>query len=337
MDDEKKDAVDETSEEVLAESSESDESCPKSNDASDAETTGDAAQDTGDAVSKQDAPDLEKAKTKKIIMIAVGCFVAVLVTIVGILSFVHDWSPATCTEPETCKYCQATRGKALGHKWQEATCTTPKKCSRCKETTGKPLGHDFSDWVVDEEPTCAKVGKKHKVCKRCGHEQVSTISKKEHTEGETKVLIEPTIGDDGESTIGTKEVICSVCGQRIRTEQYTLSAEEIAASYKSQCEWPSYEDVARNPDSWEGHKVGFRGEVIQVLESNGSYTLRVNVTQGNYYWSDTIMVSYTSTSSSRILEDDVLTFYGTMEGMYSYESVMGATITVPLMNAVYVE
>jgi hypothetical protein len=62
------------------------------------------------------------------------------------------------------------------------------------------------------------------------------------------------------------------------------------------------------------------------------------VTQGDYFWSDTIMVYYEAPSGApRILEDDILTFYGIMHGMYSYTSVLGATITVPLMEALYVE
>ena len=63
----------------------------------------------------------------------------------------------------------------------------------------------------------------------------------------------------------------------------------------------------------------------------------MNVTDTGYYWDDTIMVYYVaSDGDARILEDDIITFYGTMHGMYSYESIFGATITVPLMNAEYI-
>ena len=36
--------------------------------------------------------------------------------------------------------------------------------------------------------------------------------------------------------------------------------------------------------------------------------------------------------TGRILEDDILTIYGTVVGDYSYETVMGATITLPWIH-----
>ena len=46
---------------------------------------------------------------------------------------------------------------------------------------------------------------------------------------------------------------------------------------------------------------------------------------------DTVLfVTYTTDQvTGRILEDDILTIYGTVIGDYSYETVMGATITLP--------
>lgn len=75
------------------------------------------------------------------------------------------------------------------------------------------------------------------------------------------------------------------------------------------------------------------------MEDGGSYTLRVNITQGTYTWSDTILVSYTKQDSNeaRILEDDIITMYGTLAGTYTYESVMGASVTVPLFFAEYID
>ena len=83
--------------------------------------------------------------------------------------------------------------------------------------------------------------------------------------------------------------------------------------------------------------VKLTGEVIQVLQDGDEYTLRVNVTNTGYYWTDTIMAYYVAQpGEKRILEDDVITLYGPMHGLYSYESVLGATITVPLMEAYYI-
>ena len=47
---------------------------------------------------------------------------------------------------------------------------------------------------------------------------------------------------------------------------------------------------------------------------------------------DLVLVYYNSSlTSSRVLEDDMITIYGISQGIYSYESTMGGNITVPLI------
>ena len=56
---------------------------------------------------------------------------------------------------------------------------------------------------------------------------------------------------------------------------------------------------------------------------------------GNYY-DDVVLVYYTYDSDeSKMLEDDMVTMWGTSGGTYTYESTMGGDITVPMMYAQY--
>ena len=118
-------------------------------------------------------------------------------------------------------------------------------------------------------------------------------------------------------------------------------AEEEKAAFKGSCQGYSYDEISRNPDNYKGKPAVFRGKVAQVLESSysSSIDLRVNVTEGSYgWWEDTIYVSYTlPEGSSRILEDDIITIYGTLNGLYSYTAVLGNTITLPKLDAKYIE
>ena len=70
-------------------------------------------------------------------------------------------------------------------------------------------------------------------------------------------------------------------------------------------------------------------------------SLRVNITEyGTYstYYKDTIYVTYIpEDGEDKILEDDIITIWGTSEGDYSYTSVMGSTITLPHIYAEYLE
>lgn len=120
--------------------------------------------------------------------------------------------------------------------------------------------------------------------------------------------------------------------------EFTL--EDYANSYKEQCKEYTFEDIARNPESVKGEYAKLTGEVIQVLESGESVTLRVNITKGNYgYYSDTIYVAYTrkSDEEDRILEDDVITIYGKLAGIETYTSVLGQRVSLPKIYAEYIE
>lgn len=288
-----------------------------------------------EARTENGGPEFDK---KKRWLMLVGVVAFLLIAVMMYRSLYHEWQEATCTTPRTCSICGKADGEPLGHSWTEATCTEPRTCSVCGSTEGEALGHDFPDtgWVVDSESTCTAAGSRHNTCSRCGETITEELPLAAHSEGEWQIEKEATVDSSGKAVAGTRAKYCTVCGKKIKSEEYSLSAEEIESNFKSQCESPSYEDVARNPDDWEGHKVAFTGQVIQVMESNGSYTLRVNVTQGRYSWTDTILVYYVASSGAgRILEDDVMTFYGTMNGMYSYTTVLGATVTVPLLVASY--
>ena len=112
---------------------------------------------------------------------------------------------------------------------------------------------------------------------------------------------------------------------------------ESPDTYKARCESISYDELARNPDAYTGKDIVLTGKIIQVQESGSDAIYRINVTKGDYdIWDDTIICSYTLDGSSRFLEDDIVTIYGTSAGLYSYTSVLGASITIPSMAAKYI-
>lgn len=245
----------------------------------------------------------------------------------------HTFSAATCTEPETCTACGEKNGEALGHDWLAATCTTPERCSRCGAEQGKALGHTPGEWTVTQEATCSAPGEEQTTCTVCGDTYTQPIEPVAHTPGDWVVTTPATLSQDGVKTRS-----CSVCGAELETEAVTLSEEEKKALFQESCQSYSYQEIARNPDQFIGTAVKFTGEVIQVIESGDTYTLRVNVTQGKYVWSDTILVSYTrhDSSESRILEDDIITLYGYCLGTMTYETVLGASVTIPAVDAQYI-
>lgn len=123
-------------------------------------------------------------------------------------------------------------------------------------------------------------------------------------------------------------------------EEKTKENERISkAEYIKKCKSIKFKNLARNPDKYKGTKVKITGEVIQVSEGLlNSVDLRVNMTKDEYgYWDDTIYVQYYYKDNGiKILEDDIITLYGEVYGSYSYTSVLGATVTLPKINAEYI-
>lgn len=110
--------------------------------------------------------------------------------------------------------------------------------------------------------------------------------------------------------------------------------------FKANCKTYTYEQMARNPDKFKGTNVKITGEVIQALYNSNSVDLRVNITKkGTYstYYTDTVyIVYYPEIGEDKILEDDIITIYGTSQGDYTYTSTIGSRITLPLIYGKYV-
>ena len=73
----------------------------------------------------------------------------------------HDFAPATCTEPATCKRgCGATEGEPLGHNMSEANCLAPSTClNKCGLVEGDKDAHVLYFTYLQNAP--------HYICKLC--------------------------------------------------------------------------------------------------------------------------------------------------------------------------
>lgn len=108
-------------------------------------------------------------------------------------------------------------------------------------------------------------------------------------------------------------------------------AEASKAEYSSDY---SYEQLARNPDTYIGEKMKFSGKVLQAQTGDINY-IRLAV---NSDYNTVIFVTYDADIIDyRLLEDDYITIYGTSYSTYSYEAVSGATITLPWVWADIIE
>lgn len=92
-----------------------------------------------------------------------------------------------------------------------------------------------------------------------------------------------------------------------------------------------YMGVSRDPDQYEGRYVKFNGKVLQVIEYGDTVSFRI-ASKGNYENVVYVMMEVPE-NYSRILEDDKVTVKGMYGGLYSYTTVRGDEVTIPLVNA----
>ena len=137
-------------------------------------------------------------------------------------------------------------------------------------------------------------------------------------------------GDDTSATLTTD------------TNGDVILNEEVIAQddFKASCIEISYEELARNPENYKDQRMVFTGEVIQCEEIyNTEYYARVNVTADEYgFYSDTIYVTFNiPEGADKILEEDIVKLYGICQGFVTYTTIFGEQITIPSLDAVYVE
>ena len=131
-----------------------------------------------------------------------------------------------------------------------------------------------------------------------------------------------------------------------KEKEASATAQKSKEDFIKECKTYTYKEIARNPGEFKGKKAKFEGQVVQVMENGDNVVMRVDVTKeanqfvsGGYMYSDTVFVEYTRKSEKeiRILEDDIINMYGTLNGTKSYDSVLGGNITIPYMLAEYID
>lgn len=97
---------------------------------------------------------------------------------------------------------------------------------------------------------------------------------------------------------------------------------------------PDYD--AWNHDQLENNtKVKVSGKIIQAMYENGDGTFRIAM-ENDY---DKVILAYIEKDlyTDTVAEGDEVTFYGYSYGRHTYQSTLGSSITIPLMNIVMYE
>lgn len=112
----------------------------------------------------------------------------------------------------------------------------------------------------------------------------------------------------------------------------SISPEEYKASSKNDI---SFKELDKNADKYIGIRVTFQGKIVQIVERRGNTDIRMDVKKSEYFWDDTIYVQYSGTTDA--LEDDIIQIWGEIKGNYTYDTIAGWKITLPLVQAKYIQ
>lgn len=164
-----------------------------------------------------------------------------------------------------------------------------------------------------------------------------------------KIIVTAKYQDGSQEEVEGWKVKEAVSLKADQTAKVTITYEgksctlEVACStmskavYMSKCKTVSYKELARNPQKYEGQMIKFTGEVFQVQEGFINIYL-ISVTHKGYgFYDDNVYVSYLSLGDeTRVLEDDIVTFYGVFQGLKTYTTVRGDSRTIPEVTAKYI-
>ncbi len=175
----------------------------------------------------------------------------------------HDFAPATCYLPMTCRVCSVTEGDALDHDWGEwisngddthtricandpshpetedctggaATCEGKATCEVCNAEYGNVLGHSYGEWVSNDDGTHTKT---------CVNDAAHTIT--------DNCVAVPTCTEDG---------VCADCGYTVDKlnhdwNEWTSNGDNTHTRTCNNADHPETEDCTGGAATCEGKAV----------------------------------------------------------------------------------
>lgn len=122
-----------------------------------------------------------------------------------------------------------------------------------------------------------------------------------------------------------------------QTTVKTTPAIDPIIQIKNSAQNVPYDDLFRYNENYVGKIVKFRGEIIQIESGYGdNYIFRLATKNSQYvgYIDDVIYVNYKGT---RYLEGDTIDVWAKVDGLETYTTVLGSSVTIPKITALHTE
>ena len=208
-------------------------------------------------------------------------------------------------------------------------------------TVGSLTGYGFGNMgVVELQNQVTKLEKENKTLENKNNklENTNTELEKNNKTLQDKVdQAKPWFEMKEEERKAEEERLAKVKAEKEEAERKAKEEAEAKAKAEQEAKEKqgyetgiTYNQLARTPDDYKGEKCKFRGKVVQVMEEESIVVMRLAV-NGNYDNILYVMTTSKALNNERILEDDYITVYGTSAGIYTYTTVLGASVSIPNM------
>lgn len=120
-----------------------------------------------------------------------------------------------------------------------------------------------------------------------------------------------------------------------------IRRSESEGAFKASTREIPADELKKDPAGLKGARIYSRGEVFQYDSRTGLTSMLVNVrvtNPGQYeFWTDPVLLRLeAATQGTGIDEDDIVEFWGEVDGPYSYSTAVGGTNTVPAIKLKYI-
>lgn len=112
------------------------------------------------------------------------------------------------------------------------------------------------------------------------------------------------------------------------------NATATVVAEKSNWDTIDIRDLVKDPEKYKTKRVAYSGQVFNIEESRGTYTMQIWVTGGNQR--EAVIVTHAGDSTG-IYKDSFVRVYGVVFGAISGKNAFGGTISQPGILAVYVD
>lgn len=127
-------------------------------------------------------------------------------------------------------------------------------------------------------------------------------------------------------------------GHQTTISRLVITRQVSEQRYKADATSVPYDQLNKDPAAMAGRVVTFKAKVFQYDSRTSTAHMMVEVTPGSYgFWDDLVYLNLDPQIAADVDEDDVIQFWGTVKGAYTYGTAIGGSNTLPEIDVKYMK